>query len=74
MPEQHTMMHLWVADWRAYSGADRLHQGALLGWQQVVLHGLNQVVFTSTAILHQRFLLHPLQKSRMFVHFSANSH
>lgn len=60
MGNKHTPTHLRVADWCAHSGADRLHHGALLGWQQVVLHGLNQVVLTSAAVLHQSLLLHPL--------------
>lgn len=40
--------------------ASRFHQSPLVGRQQVVLHGLDQVVFTRTAVLDQRLLLHPL--------------
>lgn len=52
--------YLWTAGRYSHACACSFHQSPLVSWQQVVLHGLNQVVFTRTAILNQRLLLHTL--------------
>lgn len=52
--------YLWTAGRCPHAGACSLHQSPLVSRQQVVLHGLNQVIFTGAAVLNQRLLLHPL--------------
>lgn len=53
--------HLRAAGRSPHACACRLHQSPLVGRQQVVLHGLDEVVFTRAAVLYQRLLLHPLK-------------
>lgn len=55
-------VYLRTAGWGSHASAGGLHQGSLVGWQQVILHGFNQVVFTRAAVLNQRLLLHPLKQ------------
>lgn len=53
-------LYLWAGDGRSHPGPSGLHQSSLVSWQQVVLHGLDQVVFTCTAVLYQGLLLYTL--------------
>lgn len=56
--------YLRTAGWRPHPCACGFHQSPLVSWQQVVLHGLDQVVFTRAAVLYQRLLLHPLNTAK----------
>lgn len=56
--------HLRTAGWRPHPCACSFHQSPLVSGQQVILHGLDQVVFTCAAVLYQRLLLHPLNTAR----------
>lgn len=53
-------LYLRTTGWSPHACACRLHQCSLVGWQQVILHGFDQVVFTRAAILNQRLLFNPL--------------
>lgn len=52
--------HLGTAGWSPHPCASGLHQSPLVSRQQVILHSLNQVVFTGTAVLNKTLLLHAL--------------
>lgn len=55
--------YLGAAGGRPHAGACSLHQSPLVSRQQVVLHGLNQVIFTCATVLNQGLFLHPLTQS-----------
>lgn len=56
-------VYLGAAGGRPHAGACSLHQSPLVSRQQVVLHGLNQVIFTCATVLNQGLFLHPLTQS-----------
>lgn len=63
--------YLWTAGGRPHAGACSLHQSPLVSRQQMVLHGLNQVIFTCAAVLNQGLFLHPLAQPVIEKHLYA---
>lgn len=69
LPRQ--VKYLWTAGGRPHAGACSLHQSPLVSRQQMVLHGLNQVIFACAAVLNQGLFLHPLAQPVIEKHLYA---